>query len=448
MPLTRRHWLQRMLGVAAGAPLVDAVFAAQPTSASKGSASGYTLSTADDALLEDLSRRTFQFFVDHAGTTGIVRDRARTDGSPPGANHRMVGSIAATGFGLTGLCIAADRGWMPRAEARTRVHRTLTTFAHDVAPVHGWFYHWLNIDTGAREWKSELSSIDTALLVGGVIAARQAWRDDAEIVRLATTIVDRLDWQWMLNGHATLLSHGWYPERGFITNRWDHYSELLLLYVLGLGAANAPLTPASWRAWDRPANSYAGIDYVGRVPPLFVHQFSHAWIDFRGWRDPQAPHDWHENSVRATRAHRQFCLDLAEEFPGCYGPNLWGLTASDTRGGYKAWGGPPRTPDIDGSVVPCAAAGSLMFTPDLCVPAVRHMRERFGDRLYGRYGFADAFHPVDGWTNPDVIGIDLGITLLAAENLRSGRVWRWVMQDADVRRGLARAGLAHTGARG
>jgi hypothetical protein len=163
-----------------------------------------------------------------------------------------------------------------------------------------------------------------------------------------------------------------------------------------------------------------------------VHQYSHAWIDFRRLheRGPAAV-DWFQNSVTATRAHKAFVLSLAPEFPG-YTDTIWGITASDSRKGYVAWGGPPRHPAIDGTVVPAAVAGSLMFAPDITVPALREMHRRFGDRIYGRYGFADAFHPTDGWVNPDVIGIDLGITLLSAENLRTGRIWSWFLQNPEI----------------
>ena len=181
--------------------------------------------------------------------------------------------------------------------------------------------------------------------------------------------------------------------------------------------------------------------YVSSSDPLFVHQYSHAWIDFRGHRDGAGRGvDWFENSVAATRAHRAFCITPAQEFPG-YSALIWGITASDSRKGYVAWGGPPRHEAIDGSVVPAAAAGSLMFDPAITVPALREMRRRFGDRIYGRYGFADAFHPGDGWTNPDVIGIDTGITLLMAANLRSEFVWTTFMKNANVMRALDRAGF-------
>ena len=399
------------------------------------------LSAADDASLEDLSRRSFAFFWEQTDpATGIIRDRSRTDGSPSSDNHVKVGSIASVGFGLTGMCIAAERGWQPRDAILERTRTTLRTFAERQAHEQGWFYHWVNVHTGAREWQSEVSSIDTALLMGGVLSVRQCFAGDPEIPRLATAIYHRLDFDWMRNGHPTLLSHGWRPESGMIVHRWDAFSEASMLYLLGLGSPTHPLPAASWRAWVRPTLTWDGSTYVTHAGPLFLHQYSHAWVDFRAWRDPDPPHDWFANSVAATRANRGYCLSIRDRFPG-YDANLWGVTASDARDGYKAWGGPPPDPQVDGTVVPCAAAGSLMFAPDLTLPALRHMKARFGDRLYGRYGFADAFHPTANWINPDVIGIDLGITLLSAENLRSGNVWRWFMANPEITTAMQRAGF-------
>jgi hypothetical protein len=400
------------------------------------------LSAADDALLEDLSKRSFQFFWEHADPgTGIVRDRARTDGSPVETNARDVGSIAAVGFGLSGLCIAADRGWVPHSAAVDRARTTLRFFAERMEHQRGWFFHFVNLRTGAREWSSELSSIDSALLLAGVLTAGQCFAQDADVRRLAEAIYNRVDFAWMLAGDPVLLSHGWKPESGFLTSRWDHYCELMILYLLAIGSPTHPISAASWRAWHRPTVTFESYSYVGGPAPLFVHQYAHAWIDFRGWREREPPYvDWFQNSVVATRAHRAFCLGLAKEFPGYTGV-LWGITASDSRRGYVAWGGPPREGAIDGSIVPSAAAGSLMLAPDITVPVVREMRRRFGDRIYRRYGFADAFHPTDGWVNPDVIGIDVGITLLSAENLRSGRVWRWFMQNAAIPAAMEKSGL-------
>jgi hypothetical protein len=400
----------------------------------------YTLTAQDERFLEDLSKRSFTFFWENADPkTGIVRDRARTDGSPHKEDRRWVGSIASTGFGLTALCIAADRGWSPPAQARQRARATLATFADRLYNTHGWFHHFIDIRNGERLWKSEVSSIDTALFMGGVLTVRQCFADDGEIVRTADRIYRRIDFRWMLNGDPAILSHGWYPERGFIVNRWEEFSEAMILYVLGLGSPTTPLPPESWAAWGRPVFTYKNFTYVHTVPPLFIHQYSHAWIDFRKWRDPVPPQpDWFANSVVATQAQRQFFIDLKNEFPG-YGANMWGLTASDAPKGYIAWGGPPRHEAVDGSIVPAAPGGSLMFTPDITLPALREMHRRFGGRIYGRYGFTDAFNPTTGWVNPDVIGIDVGITLLSAENLRSGKVWAWFMENPEIQRGLRRA---------
>lgn len=402
------------------------------------------LSAADDAFVEDLSEHTFRYFSEQADPqTGLVRDRARTDNSAMDENHRDVASIAATGFGLTALCIATERNWIDADEARNRVRRTLRFFAFRASQQRGWFYHWMDARTGARRWNSEVSSIDTALLLGGILTARGRFSRDREIVRLATLIYERIDFQWMLNKHPLLLAHGWRPETGFLKPRWDTYSEDTILYLLAIGSPSHPISPRSWRALKRTAYSYGGYTYVTAPGvPLFMHQYAHAWVDYRNRRETngKVQTDYFANSIAATRAHRIFCIDLASEFPG-YGANVWGITASDSINGYVAWGGPPRDPAIDGTVVPCAAGGSLMFTPDIAVPALREMRERFGARVYGRYGFVDAFNPTSGWTDTDVIGIDAGITLLSAENARTGNVWRWFMRNGEINKAMRLVGL-------
>jgi hypothetical protein len=423
---------------------------AQQRSASTATAQPSTRLTArDEAFLEDLSHRAFRYFQDHADpNTGLVLDRAQTGGAAHDANHpsHNITSSAATGFGLTALCIAAERGWISRAEARERVRQTLRFFAERAPQEHGWFLHWMDQPTGERRWQSEYSSIDTALLLGGVLTARQYFRSDAEIERLATLIYERVDFKWMLAGHPTLSSHGWKPETGFLKPRWDTYSEHLILDLLAIGSPTHPIHPTSWRAWKRQRITYAGYTYI-TGGPLFTQQYSQAWVDFRNWRERWSPNtDYFANSVAATRAHREFCISLGKEFPG-YSENVWGITASDSAKGYVAWGGPPRDPAIDGTVVPCAAGGSLMFTPDISLAALRAMREKYGERIYGPYGFTDAFNPNTGWTGPDVIGIDVGIILLSAENLRSGNVWRWFMRNAEIPRAMRLAGLRRAGER-
>ena len=398
---------------------------------------------ADVEFLEDLSHRAFLYFIEHADAgTGLVLDRARASGEahPSGHPSHRIASSAATGFGLTALCAGAERGWVTRAEAARRVRTTLRFFAERAPRERGWFLHWMDAATGERRWQSEFSSIDTALLLAGVLTARRCFREDAEVVRLSTLIYERVDFGWMLDGHPTLLSHGWRPEAGFIKTRWDTYSEHLILQLLAVGSPTHPVTPGAWRAWSRKRITYAGYTYMSDGP-LFIHQYTQAWADLRGRREDRYPFtDYFENSAAATRAHRRFCIDLSKEFPA-YGPDVWGISASDSERGYVAWGGPPRDPAIDGTVVPYAAAGSLAFTPDISLAALRVMKERYGARVYGRYGFADAFNPQTGWVDPDVIGIDQGVTLLAAENLRDGLVWRHFMQNPEVTRALDLVGL-------
>jgi hypothetical protein len=292
------------------------------------------------------------------------------------------------------------------------------------------------VRSGERVWQCELSSIDTALLLCGVLTCRQHFVD-REIRRLAQQIYERLDWPWMLNGKTTF-AHGWKPESGFLKGRWDRYCELMMLYLLALGSPAHPVPADTWHAWERPRYEYEGLTYIYCQAPLFVHQYSHAWFDFRGAQDSYA--DYFENSVQATKAHRLFCLRLHERFPQ-FGEDLWGISASDSAQGYVAWGGPPEQGHLDGTLVPCAVAGSLPFLPAETMAALRAMRMRFGERVWERYGFIDAFNPHTEWFAPDVIGIDVGITLLMAENTRTRFVWETFMKNKEMGRALQRAGF-------
>ena len=398
-------------------------------------------------FLDDLQRRSFQYFWEQADpNTGLVPDRARMDGKPLDASHQNVASIAATGFGLTSLCIAADRNWIDKSQARERTLNTLRFFDTRAYQQRGWFYHWLDAKTGERRWNSEVSSIDTALLLAGVLTVRQCFRDDPEIVRLASQIYQRVDFRWMLNGHPRLLSHGWKPESGFLRARWDTYSENTILYLLAIGSPSYPISPESWYALWRDRYRYEGHTYFTTIGvPLFMHQYSHAWVDFRNRRETRGDRiDYFQNSVAATLAHRAFCINLRYDFPA-FGPDMWGITASDSAKGYLAWGGPPRDPDIDGTLVPSAAGGSLMFTPELATRALQTMHDTYGSKIYGRYGFVDAFNPKTGWIDTDVIGINAGIILLSAENSRTGNIWRWFMQNREIPLAMNRIGLVKSG---
>jgi hypothetical protein len=379
------------------------------------------------SLLDEIERRACRYFWEQADPgTGLVRDRARLAG-PDG---REVASIAATGFGLSALAIAHARGYLPKADAEARAARTLEHLVRDGGHERGFFYHFLDMKTGRRAWTSEISSVDTAWLLCGALHAREHFQTPA-IRRAADELSARVDWNWMRNG-ADTLSHGWTPECGFIPYRWDTYAEQLAMYLLALGSAGRPLPASAWDAWKRPERNYNGITWIGSDTPLFTHQYSHAWFDFRGKRDRYA--DYFENSRRATEAHRLMCIGEARQYPW-YGPDMWGVTASDTMSGYQAYNSP------DGMLVPCAAGGSVPFLPQECGMVLQTMLSRYGSKAWGRYGFVDAFQPGREWYSPDVIGIDLGIMLLMSENARSGAVWGEFMRAPEAQRGMHAAGF-------
>lgn len=428
-------------GAAAAAVGASAAWAlgagAAPGQSSRAVRTASRLASADTAFLEELERAAFTFFTESAHpASGQVLDRRRADG---GREERRVASIAATGFGLTGLCLADARGWARGGSAREQTRRTLRFLRHEMPHEHGFFYHFHDWETGARVWECEVSSIDTSILLCGVLSCGAYFREDEEIRRWATELYERVDWTWMLNGGAAF-SMGWRPESGFLSNRWDHYCELMMLYLLALGSPTHPVGPETWRAWSRPIKEYYGQRYVWSPAPLFVHQYSHAWFPFSEWREAVGDFDWFANSVAATRAHLGWSRDQAERFPQ-WSEDLWGVSSSDSVKGYVGWGGPPDQGPLDGTIVPCAAAGSLPFLPESCLRTLRFQRSRFGERIWGRYGLVDAFNPHTGWVNPDVIGIDVGISWLMAENLRSGRVWQMFGTIPAVRRGLERAGF-------
>lgn len=433
--LTRRDMLKAAsLGMLALPALGSAVWPARGKTFQEPDAIPYHHS--DDALLDEIERAAFSFFWNEAhSATGQVRDRALMIGD----ERRREASIAATGFGLTGLCIADSRGYGKSAEISDRVRQTLRFLKQKLPHEHGFFYHFVDFETGERAWNCELSSIDTSLLLCGVLTARQHFKD-AEIQELATAIYERVDWPWMLNGGQTF-SMGWNPGRGFLGARWDHYCELMMMYLLALGSPTHPVSGETWKAWKRPTVKFQELEYISSGDPLFTHQFSQAWFDFRGKRDAFA--NYFDNSTTATKAHKAFCLSLADEFPD-YSAHLWGITSSDSASGYQAWGGPPRLGRLDGSVVPCATGGSLAFLRDDCMRVLRTIRERY-PKAWGRYGYVDVFNPLKGWYNADVIGIDVGITMVMAENARSQFVWNTFMKNKEAQRGMEKAGFRPAG---
>jgi hypothetical protein len=387
----------------------------------------------DDQLLDEIQRATFKFFWNETHPdTGQVKDRALLNGK----DTRTMSSIAATGFGLTALCIGDSRGYAKRLDILKRVRTTLRFISDKLPSVHGFFYHFVDMNTGARWEKVELSSIDSSLLLCGVLTARHYFQDP-EIEDLATKIYDRVDWPWMLNDGPTF-SMGWTPENGFLKARWEHFCELMMIYLLGIGSPTHPVSPDTWKAWTRPTVTFQGLTYISGNDPIFTHQYSQAWFDFRNKKDAYA--NYFENSVIATKAHKLFCLSLSKEFPD-YTENLWGISASDYVKGYTAWGGPPAQGPIDGTIVPCATGGSLPFLFEDCIRVLRNIRAAYAAKGWGLYSYVDAFNPLTGWYDTDVLGIDLGITMVMAENHRTGLVWNTFMKNSEARDAMAKVGF-------
>jgi hypothetical protein len=444
----------------------------------------YHPATADAALLDTVSRRTFTFFWETTNPrNGLTPDRWPT---------KSFSSVAAVGFALTAYPIGVERGWVSRSAARDRVLTTLRFFwtapqgpqATGVTGYKGFFYHFLDMETARRFQTVELSTIDTALLLAGALTCRQyfdrADPGETEIRALADSLYGRVDWNWAQRT-PPLVNMGWQPEagedqdaHGFNISSWMGYNEGMILYILALGSPTHPIQPDAWTRWTSTYkwDTFEGQEYV-QFAPLFGHQYSQLWIDFRGVQDAyMRAHgtNYFENSRRATLAHRAYAIDNPRGWRG-YDANSWGLSASDgpldstfvvdgrPRTFHTYWARGVATTEMndDGTIAPTAAGGSVPFAPEVAIPALASMRRRYGDPLFGQYGFVDAFNPtlrasgprlhhghiVDGlsWFDTDYLGIDQGPILAMIENWRSGFVWRLMRNDRDLARGMCRAGF-------
>ena len=427
-------------------------------------------------LIDDLQERSFRFFWDTTNPeNGLAPDRWPTP---------SFSSIASVGFALTAYPVGVANGWISRAAARKRTLATLEFFAqapqgaqpHGMTGHKGFFYHFIDMKTGARFQDTELSTIDTTILLGGMLFA-QSWfdgddRDERRIRQLADDIYARVDWSFV-RPRAPLIGMGWTPEQGFIPHDWDIYNEGLLTYLLAIGSPTHAIDPEAWDAWtarfERQWTDRYGKPYV-HYAPLFVHQYSHLWVDFRGIADRYMRGkglDYFENSKRATEAQRGYAIANPGGFTG-YGADVWGLTACDGPGdftatvagkqrqffSYSARGPGDRD---DGTIAPTAAASSIAFAPDIAIPAITALHDRYGAGIYGRYGFFDAFNPTlsdprqtvnqggivpgIGWVGPDYLGIDQGPIVGGIENWRSGMIWATMRKNPHLRRGLTRAGF-------
>jgi hypothetical protein len=424
-----------------------------------------------EPFLVDLEQRTFRFFWETANPkNGLIPDRYPTP---------SFASIAAVGFGLTAYPIGVERDYISRVDAQRRVLATLRYFA-GASNEHGFFYHFIDMHNGARANDSEVSTVDTALLLAGILFCENYFGTpdarDVEIRRLADEIYRRVDWTWA-QARPPAVALAWTPESGFSGIDWRGYNEAMLVYLLALGSPTHPIDPQAWTAWTSTYDQHWGTLYDQTYlsfGPLFGHQYTHVWVDFRGIRDAymrQHGMDYFENSRRATYTQRRYAIANPRHYQG-YGKNVWGMSASDGPGGVRTVSLGQGNPYLqyaargvglagivdDGTIAPTAAISSLPFAPEIVLPATLEMYHRFGSSIYSSYGFLDAFNVSvrnasageahgaaaggAGWVDPDYLGIDEGPILAMIENYRSDFVWRVMRGDQYLQHGLERAGFS------
>jgi len=425
--------------------------------------------TEKKQFLDDLQLRTFNYFWDRADkSTHMIDDRYPTP---------RFTSIAATGFGLSSYLVGIENGFISREQGTERVLSTLRWLweskqgeePEGISGHKGFYYHFLQYGKGTRYQNVELSTIDTGLLMAGILSCQsyfdQDSPDETEIRDLADSLYLRVEWDWAMNGQEHM-SMGWRPENGFIPAKWTGYNEAMILIIMAMGSPSHPVHEDAWESW---CDSYEWADFYGyehvNFHPLFGHQYSHMFIDFRGIQDPYMREkgiDYFENSRRATLSNRAYCIANPSGFNG-YSENSWGLTACDGPGGktliqdqdtiefwtYKARGASDQGITDDGTIAPTAAGGSIPFAPEECISALYRMKNEHGDLLYQEYGFKDAFNMTwvndegrTGWYDPDYIGIDQGPILIQAENYETGLIWELMKKNPYIVSGLQAAGFS------
>jgi hypothetical protein len=432
--------------------------------------------TVSDPFLDTVQTRTFKWFWDVTPhSTGLTPDRWP---------KLTFSSIAAIGFALPSYIVGVERGYVTRAQAAQRTLNTLrflyqlpqSEAGSGIAGYKGFFYHFLDLNTGLRFQQVELSTIDTALLIAGALACREYYGGadptETSIRAYADSLYLRIEWPWTQT-RAPYISMGWHPERGFIRSDWAGYNEGMIIYLLALGSPTHPIAPDAWAKWTE---TYKWMPFHGQehvnFAPLFGHQYSHLFVDFRGIQDAYMRSrsiDYFENSRRATLSQRAYAAANPSGWLG-YSADMWGLTAADgPKDTTVVWNGASRRfwtysargaagDEIrdDGTLVPTAAGGSVPFAPEVTIPALKNMRRLYGDRLFTQYGFLDSFNPTyrfggrvqhgvvipdTGWFDGDHLGIDQGPILLQIENYRTGLIWNLMRKSPYVRAGLVRAGF-------
>jgi hypothetical protein len=426
----------------------------------------YPLTVQEEAMLDSIQQKAFLFFLnEHHPEWGIIKDRAAS---------WAPSSIAASGFGIPSLAIGIERNWITRKQAAQITLNMLNFYKNSeqsadtaAAGYKGFYYHFHRMNSGTREWDCELSSVDTGLLMMGVIFARNYYNSDNEVEReireTATFLLNRIDWDFMEmpdeGKFARTISMGWYPESGQHSMGWEGYNEALFLYILAAGSdmKNAERSYNAWLKTYKWHTPYEGLSHAA-FPPLFGHQFSQSFIDFRGIADSYMREkgiDYFENSRRATYVQQQYAIENPHGWVG-YNSHCWGITASDGPTekynfddrhfiGYAGRGasGPDYNYFDDGTIAPYASLSSIPFAPEIVLPTIKSIIEVNGDKIWGKYGFYDAFNQTAGWVNDDFVGIAQGPMLIMIENFRTGLVWDYVMKDPIIQKGLNRLGYEH-----
>lgn len=423
------------------------------------------LSNSEEIFLDSLQYKTFLYFWHESNPqNGLVKDRS---------THDSPSSIAATGFAIPSWAVGAEKRWITREQAAERTLALLNFLNNSnqsenkfATGYKGFYYHFLNMQTGQREWNCELSSIDTGLLFAGIIFARNYFDEDNKTEKsirdLSGIILKKADWGFFTlpSSHKwpSSICLGWTPEDGYHDWGWHGYNEALILYIIaaGLGMENAEQGYQTWLSSYKWGEPYPGLSHV-LFPPLFGHQYSHMFIDFRNLSDGYLREkgiDYFENSKRATYTQREYAKENPKNWIG-YDSLVWGITACDGPGesynkggkeflGYAGRGSSGREYNYfdDGTIAPTAAGGSIVFAPEIVIPTLLNLKNEFGDRgLWDKYGFVDAFNLTADWYGKDYLGIDQGPIIIMIENFRTELVWKMVMQDPVIIRGLAKLGF-------
>ena len=388
-----------------------------------------------DILYKEL-KKSYNFFIKEANTDkkskgyGLIKDKTILADN--------IASIASVGYGLSALVIGVEHNWIKYKEAYDRVNRTLETFINNVEGKNGFYYHFVNMQTGEREWNCEVSIIDTAIFICGAITAGEYF--GKEVKNKADILYKKINWNWYRNKTNNLFYMGYKPEKGF-WGQWDGYAEQLMMYVLGVSSPTYPIDKSMYYEFNRKKKDYKDIKdiiytYCGT---LFTYQYSHAWIDFRNLTDINGV-NWFENSIKATKANREYCIDNKSKFK-TYGENSWGLTACLSPKGYIGPGAEPCDMNLeienDGTISPCGAIGSIVFTPKESIQTIEYYYNTFR-KLWGKYGFKDGFN-LEGekdWFAKEYIGIDKGIGMLMIENYLNETIWKYFMKNEYVIKGL------------